>query len=85
MPPPAIVIALTYLPSIVVTYGNDVNDTIANQVIALQPGASVGGDVIWRCGEAAAPGEWAANSSATLASSTATNLANKYMPSNCRP
>ena len=71
--------------TIVVTYGNDVNDTIANQVIALQPGASVGGDVIWRCGEAAAPGEWAANSSATLASSTATNLANKYMPSNCRP
>jgi type IV pilus assembly protein PilA len=71
--------------TIIVTYGNDVNDTIDNTTIALQPGASDGGDVIWRCGEAGEPGEWATNSAAAIASSDATDLANKYMPSNCRP
>ena len=72
--------------TITVLYGNTANvANLAGKTLALQPGASVGGDVIWRCGESAAPTEWAANTSAALGSDTATNLANKYMPANCRP
>jgi type IV pilus assembly protein PilA len=72
--------------TITVTYGNTANATnLAGRTLALQPGASVGGDVIWRCGESAAPTQWAANTAAGYASDVATNLANKYMPSNCRP
>lgn len=72
--------------TITVTYGNEANATnLAAKTVALQPGASVGGDVIWRCGQAAAPAQWAGNTAAALGSDTATNLANKYIPSNCRP
>jgi len=72
--------------TITVTYGNEANLTnLAGDTVALQPGASVGGDVIWRCGQAAAPAQWAGNTAASLASNAATNVANKYLPSNCRP
>ena len=71
--------------TIQVTYGNTANATnLAGRTLALQPGASAGGDVIWRCGESTAPA-WAANTAAAWGSDQATNLANKYMPSNCRP
>jgi len=72
--------------TITVLYGNTANAAnLATKTIALQPGASVGGDVIWRCGNSAVPGQWAPNTAATLESNTATSLANKYMPTNCRP
>jgi type IV pilus assembly protein PilA len=74
--------------TIVVTYGNSANPTnLATRTIALQPGASAGGDVVWRCGNAPAPTapSWATNTAAALASNAATNLVNKYMPTNCRP
>jgi type IV pilus assembly protein PilA len=72
--------------TITVTYGNDANATnLSTKTVSLQPGASVGGDVIWRCGNAAAPSTWAANTAAALASNAATTTANKYLPTNCRP
>ncbi len=67
--------------TISVTYGNDANTKIGTKTVALQPGASVGGDVIWRCGNAAAPGTW----SGTTGTAANTTVDNKYLPSNCRP
>jgi type IV pilus assembly protein PilA len=68
--------------TIAVQYGNDANAKIAGDTVVLQPGASAGGDVIWRCGNAANPATWAGNSSGTAANTT---VENKYLPSNCRP
>jgi type IV pilus assembly protein PilA len=71
--------------TITVTYGgNDVNDTIDGRTIAMQPGASVGGDVVWRCGLAATPDQWDTNATPGDNSAGLTNLQSKYMPSNCR-
>jgi len=65
---------------ITVQYGREVNTKINGQEIGLTPYASSNGDVIWKCGNSAAP-------SGTSVSGTAatTTLANKYMPSSCRP
>ena len=71
--------------SIAIAYGNDANGKILNDVVVLQPGASAGGDVIWRCGKEGAPGEWAANTAGAVDSNTGTNIESKYLPSNCRP
>jgi type IV pilus assembly protein PilA len=71
--------------SIVVTYGNSANNAISTRTLVMQPGVSAGGDVVWRCGQAAVPDGWAGGASTALPASTATNVANKYLPSNCRP
>jgi type IV pilus assembly protein PilA len=74
--------------SIVVTYGNSANAAnLVGRTLVLQPGVSAGGDVVWRCGQAAAPSapSWVGGASTALPASTATNVANKYLPSNCRP
>jgi type IV pilus assembly protein PilA len=68
---------------ITVTYGNKANSKILGQTVGLSPGASVNGDVIWRCGNAADPSGW--GSDIGTAGVTSAGLANKYMPSNCRP
>jgi type IV pilus assembly protein PilA len=66
---------------ITVLYGNEANATkLAGETVGLTPGASVNGDVIWRCGLADDPSGWA-SSTATDAS---TSLAGKYLPSSCR-
>jgi type IV pilus assembly protein PilA len=74
--------------SIVVTYGNAANNAnLVGRILVLQPGVSAGGDVVWRCGQAAAPAapSWVSGTSTALPASTATNVANKFLPSNCRP
>lgn len=74
--------------SIVVTYGNQANNAnLSGRILVLQPGVSDGGDVVWRCGQAAAPADpsWNGGTTTALPASTATNVANKYLPSNCRP
>jgi type IV pilus assembly protein PilA len=66
---------------ITVLYGMEAN--IANLVgktVGLTPGASVNGDVIWKCGYANDPSGWA---SATATSGN-TTVASKYIPSVCR-
>jgi type IV pilus assembly protein PilA len=68
---------------ITVDYGNEVNATIAAATVGLTPGASVNGDVIWRCGDPAAdPAGWDAG--APAATEGTTNIENKYLPSSCR-
>ena len=71
--------------SISIAYGNDANPKLNADTVVLQPGASAGGDVIWRCGRETAPAEWAANTAGTIDSNTGTSVESKYLPSNCRP
>lgn len=64
---------------ITVTYGNRVNNVIANQTLALRPGRNAAGGVVWVCGNATSP------AGVTVGGANATTLENKYMPSECRP
>jgi type IV pilus assembly protein PilA len=70
---------------ITVTFGGDANDKIGNpaQTIGLTPGASVNGDVVWTCGRGDVPS--GLDVTGVTAGVTSTGLANKYMPSSCRP
>ncbi len=68
---------------ITVKYGNEVNEKVKSETIGLTPGASVNGDVIWKCGKSTAPTGWDAGASA--AGSGTTTLDSKYVPSSCRP
>jgi len=71
---------------ITVTYGHDANaKNLATKHVGLTPGASVNGDVIWKCGYGGDPSGWA--NGATSATDTAANntdVAGKYLPSVCR-
>ena len=72
--------------TIIVTYGNEANDDhLVGNTVALQPGASVGGDVIWRCGEGTDQLEWDNATVSDVDSATETDTEPKYLPSNCRP
>jgi type IV pilus assembly protein PilA len=67
-----------------ITFGNEANaNNLAGESIGLTPGASPAGDVVWRCGEAQDPSGWAGG--ATSATEGTTTIANKYVPSSCRP
>jgi len=71
---------------ITVTFGNDANTRLAAQSLGLTPGASVNGDVVWRCGNAAFNSGITFASGASATSGTTTSgLLNKYLPSSCRP
>ena len=71
------------LGGITVFYGNEVNATVADATVGLTPGASVNGDVIWRCGEPDAdPAGW--DTAAPTATEGVTDIENKYLPSSCR-
>ena len=66
-----------------VTYGNEANAVhLASETVGLEPGASVNGDVIWRCGRGAIPPGWGSD---TASGTTSTSVDNKYLPSVCRP
>ena len=67
---------------ITVFYGNEVNATVDTATVGLTPGASVNGDVIWRCGDGTDPAGWDAGAPAATDGTTA--IANKYLPSSCR-
>ena len=65
-----------------VEYGNEANARfLASETVGLEPGASVNGDVIWRCGYGAAPSGWGSD---TASGTTSTSVAGKYLPSVCR-
>jgi len=73
--------------TITVTYGNDANAQISGQTLALTPYESADLSVVWVCGNASAPsGASLLGSSAggTTAAAGTTNVANQYLPSNCR-
>jgi type IV pilus assembly protein PilA len=66
--------------AITVTYGNEANvANLKGKILALTPGASTNGDVIWKCGTAGDPSGWA-----THATVPTTTLVGKYLPSSCR-
>jgi type IV pilus assembly protein PilA len=66
---------------ITITYGNEANvNKLASETVGLQPGASVNGDVIWKCGTAQDPSGWDTD----VGSAASTSLAGKYLPSSCR-
>jgi type IV pilus assembly protein PilA len=66
---------------ITVAFGNEANTILDPATLGLTPGASLNGDVIWRCGASDNPSGWA---SATATSGTTTSLPGKYLPSSCR-
>ena len=68
--------------NIVVEYGNEANTKISNETVSLIPGASVNGDVIWRCGKAPVPVGW--GSDFASGTSALTSITGKYLPSSCR-
>jgi len=64
-----------------ITYGNEANvNNLASETLGLQPGASVNGDVIWKCGRAKDPSGWGTD----IASAASTSIEGKYLPSSCR-
>ena len=72
--------------TIQVTYGNDANNAISNDTLALQPLATPNLDVVWKCGSrtltvSANP---VAGTTTSGDAATASNIEGKYRPSNCR-
>lgn len=72
---------------LLITYGVDASDSITKvdgNVLALAPGVSPAGDVLWSCGHAKRPADgekpiaWAGDAD------TLTTLANKFLPAACR-
>lgn len=72
--------------TIIVTYGNDANDAISGDTLALQPLATANLDVVWRCGSRAltASASDTAGGVKSADASTGSNVEGKYRPSNCR-
>ena len=71
-----------------ITFGNRANAEINGLVLSLTPYETVGLDIVWRCGNANAPaglnpmGTAGGGTAAVYAAST---VANRYLPSGCRP
>ena len=64
---------------ITITYGGaQANAKISGATLSLSPGSNANEDVVWVCGNKAAP------SGVTVATTGATSLLDKYMPANCR-
>ena len=64
---------------ITITYGGaQANSKISGKMLSLSPGANANGDVVWVCGNKGPP------SGVTVATTGTTDLADKYMPANCR-
>jgi type IV pilus assembly protein PilA len=67
--------------SLVITYGGRANAKLAGQRLILSPGATRAGDIVWMCGDHAAPPEVVTRGPGPSGS----DLAAKYLPANCRP
>ncbi len=67
---------------ITIAYGNKANTAnLAGQTVGLAPTVNPAGGLVWFCGNAADAGAVVANPGAAAA----TTIADKYMPSSCRP
>ena len=66
--------------TIVIEYGDQANANIANETLSLKPFLSDNNDVVWVCGNKAAPATATDNGSGAVD----TSLEEKYVPSNCR-
>jgi type IV pilus assembly protein PilA len=71
-----------------VTFGNEVNAAISGLTLTMTPYETLGSDVVWRCGSAAAPsglnllGTAGGGNTATYAAPT---VPDQYLPAACRP
>ena len=72
--------------TITITYGGQSNSAINGKTLGLQPLKSNNNDVVWVCGNKAAPSNAAAAAGTTTSggASAVTNLLSKYMPAVCR-
>jgi uncharacterized membrane protein YhaH (DUF805 family)/Tfp pilus assembly major pilin PilA len=70
---------------ILITYGSSANSMIAGKVLAMQPYVSSNKDVVWRCGEGAAPSGAVAMDGGGSTASIATDIDPRHLPSACRP
>jgi type IV pilus assembly protein PilA len=65
---------------ILITYGDQVNSDVNGAVLALAPGVSDDGSIVWSCGQAGAAGvTWQGNAEAL------TTVPARFLPSSCRP
>jgi type IV pilus assembly protein PilA len=64
--------------TIQVTYGQQVNQKVSGSVLAITPWTNANNDIIWVCGNAAAPSS--ASSGGTAVTS---NVSPQYLPSAC--
>ena len=72
--------------AIEITYGNQANAAINNEILTLIPYTSANNDIVWQCGTANAPsGAGAALplASGTTEVSTATTVQPQYLPTAC--
>jgi type IV pilus assembly protein PilA len=68
-----------------ITFGNDVHQDIFGDTISVTPYITAGGSIIWRCGDAPAPGNSAELSGGGVTSAhLAPTIDSRYLPSNCR-
>jgi len=67
--------------NVVVTYGGDiVNDALVDTQVALTPGTSLSGDVVWVCQDGDVPADATMATAPTITEPTP----GKYLPSTCR-
>ncbi len=64
--------------SIVVTYGNRVNQTIAGSFLQLSGVRNAAGGIVWICGNAVAP------TGTTAPTANSTDISDKHLPADCR-
>jgi len=69
--------------SIIITYGGQANAKLTGQRLVLSPGVAENGDIAWMCGEHAAPESMGAVTRGP--GPHGSDVAPKYLPSNCRP
>jgi type IV pilus assembly protein PilA len=67
--------------SIVITYGGAVNQKINGSILSLQAYTNTNNDVLWQCGNAAAPSGASIATGATANGTT--NIAAQYVPTSC--
>ena len=65
--------------SVVITYGGQANKNIQGQRLAILPGVSANGDIVWACGNHPLP-DGVESGTGPYGS----DVANKYLPANCR-
>lgn len=71
---------------ITITYGNEANAQITTKTLTLTPYESTDLSLVWRCGNAKAPGGTSllGTSAGTPVTYVSPTLANQYMPAACR-
>jgi type IV pilus assembly protein PilA len=76
-------VAINTSGTIRIMYGAQANAAINNLVLDIRPGLSANNDVIWVCGNAAAPST-ISNYGSTISTVGATTVPDKYLPKSCR-